>query len=411
MTPAKYDTPHMRIFVLAAAVGLLLLWRVLVVGIEALIGRGDAIAPGLDRAPLDAQSLTAPWRERLARNPADGSAMRMLSLGLEREGKRKEADAAIRRAVRLTPADKKTLLDAANYFRRSGDTTQALLALRRLVNLYPTDGDLAWPIYTEALGSGAANEFFDSVSRDNPPWYPAFFRYACEHGVDTAGAQRMLITRVTARVVTNDERQCVVGRLQKEGRWTLAYEVWLNSLPPADRQPSSSLFNGGFELPVSSAGFDWIVPVQDGVTADAPPMAGATGKRGLQVAYAGKRYEGPPVFQYLVLAPGPYRFVFRGRADGVDSPLGLQWGLYCLSTAGREIGQLVRSDRFVGSSDWMDYRYDFIVPKDCPVQMLRLELANPRRETDTPGGVATRLRGTLFFDDFSVRTLTSEGRR
>jgi hypothetical protein len=34
-----------------------------------------------------------------------------------------------------------------------------------------------------------------------------------------------------------------------------------------------------------------------------------------------------------------------------------------------------------------------------------------RRETDTLGGVATRLRGTLFFDDFSVRTLTSEGRR
>jgi hypothetical protein len=102
---------------LLPAVGLLLLWRVLAVGIEAWIGRGDAIALGLDRASQDGQSLTAPWRERLARNPADGSADADAGIGAGARGQaRKRPDAAIRRAVRLTPADKKTLLDSGQLF-------------------------------------------------------------------------------------------------------------------------------------------------------------------------------------------------------------------------------------------------------------------------------------------------------
>ena len=47
----------------------------------------------------------------------------------------------------------------------------------------------------------------------------------------------------------------------------------------------------------------------------------------------------------------------------------------------------------------------FVVPKDCPVQRLRLELANPRGDADTPGNVAARLTGTAWFDDFLIRGL------
>ena len=45
------------------------------------------------------------------------------------------------------------------------------------------------------------------------------------------------------------------------------------------------------------------------------------------------------------------------------------------------------------------------MPKDCPVQRLRLELANPRGDADTPGNVAARLSGTAWFDDFLIRGL------
>ena len=55
--------------------------------------------------------------------------------------------------------------------------------------------------------------------------------------------------------------------------------------------------------------------------------------------------------------------------------------------------------------NWHDLRADFIVPKDCPAQTLRLELANPRSEANVPGSVAVRLNGSLWFDDLRVRLL------
>ena len=67
--------------------------------------------------------------------------------------------------------------------------------------------------------------------------------------------------------------------------------------------------------------------------------------------------------------------------------------------------QLARSGRFLGSSDWNAWDEAFVVPKDCPVQRLRLELANPRGDADTPGNVAARLSGTAWFDDFLIRGL------
>jgi len=118
-----------------------------------------------------------------------------------------------------------------------------------------------------------------------------------------------------------------------------------------------------------------------------------------------KVWEMPPVQQFLMLFPGRYRFEGRGRADGLQSWLGVQWGLYCLAGDGRGARQLARSDPFVGTSAWQALRAEFTVPGDCPVQVLRIELANPRRDADTPGSVVARLRGSVWFDDLRVRSL------
>ena len=44
----------------------------------------------------------------------------------------------------------------------------------------------------------------------------------------------------------------------------------------------------------------------------AEPGDGVTGKRGLNVTFSNQRYAGPPVYQYLLLAPG--RYLLEGRA-------------------------------------------------------------------------------------------------
>lgn len=390
---------------IAIVVALVLVWRVVVSGAAAILDRSGAAEPALALAPLTAATADRAWRARLARNPADHVALVVLALHLERQGKTADARDAMREAMRLAPADRQTLLQAAAFHLRAGEETQALSILRRAVELYPGVRGNVFPVFVAALAGGRNDDFFAGIARDNPEWWPEFFRHACQTAVDVDAVQRVFAVRAAAGTATADERRCVISRLQREKRWAHAYQVWLNSLPLDQRQRVGYVFNGGFEAPISNLGFDWTTPEQDGIGVDAQPIDGATGRRALRIEFFSKRWSGPPVQQYLMLFPGKYRFDGRGRADGLDTWLGVQWGLYCPAEVGNEERQLARSDRYLGSTRWESFQEDFTVPKDCPVQLLRLELANPRRDAATPGNVAARLRGTLWFDDFRVLSL------
>jgi len=110
------------------------------------------------------------------------------------------------------------------------------------------------------------------------------------------------------------------------------------------------------------------------------------------------------VYQHLLLAPGRYRLEGRARSE-LNAWLGLQWGLYCQGGAGRETKQLARSQPFAGSTRWREFGEDFTVPKNCPAQVLRLELASPKQGANVPGTVAIRLKGKVWFDDLRVRSV------
>jgi hypothetical protein len=93
------------------------------------------------------------------------------------------------------------------------------------------------------------------------------------------------------------------------------------------------------------------------------------------------------------------------RADGFESWLGLQWAVYCHADDEAAQRQLAKTEPFTGSGGWGEFRRDFVVPAGCPVQLLRLELANPKRDAEAPGAVPARLRGGLWFDDIEVTPL------
>jgi hypothetical protein len=332
-------------------------------------------------------------------------AMAMLARELEGQGKPGDARAAMDGAVRLAPANRDVLLEAAAQALRAGDEPQALAILRSVVDLYPGAHAIVWPVYVAGLDSGRHDAFFAAAASENPGWWREFFGTACEKAANVAAVERVFAVRAVAGTAGDDERRCLIARLQRENRWTNAYQAWLNSLPPAQRQRIGYVFNGDFELPLSNLGFDWTIPPQDGVIVETLPAAGATGRRALRVEFVNKRWGGPPVQQYLMLTPGRYRFEGRGRADRLDTWLGVQWGLYCVPRPGGEPRQLARSDRLRGTSEWEVFRQEFTVPADCAVQVLRLELANPRADAETPGNVAARLRGAVWYDDFRVRRL------
>ena len=254
------------------------------------------------------------------------------------------------------------------------------------------------------MDSGRYSEFFTSAARDNPSWWTSFFGQACAKGAVPA-LQSVFLTRVAAGNVTDGERRCLIGRLQQDGKWSAAYQIWLNSLPKTQQRRVGFVFNGEFEYPLSNLGFDWQIPNQDGVSVATETTEGNNGRRALHLTFINKRFSGPPLYEYLMLSAGRYRFEGRGRPEGLNSWLGVQWGLYCHDAAIADARQLATSDSFLGSSDWTDFHQDFTVGRDCPVQIIRLELANPRRDAKAGGNVAIRLRGSVWFDDLKVKIL------
>jgi tetratricopeptide (TPR) repeat protein len=390
---------------LVIVVALVLVWRVVVSGSVALLAGTTSADPNRTKAPLDVAAPDAHWRARLAQNPTDYAALVVLALQYEQQGRLAEAGAAMREALRLAPADEGTLLEASALYLRTGEEPNALIVLRRAVELNPTAGNAAWPIFAAALNSGRHDPFFAGAARDNPGWWPAFFDYACQSATEIDAVQRIFGVRAAAGTATTAERKCVIERLQHENRWAIAYQSWINSLPRDQQRRIGYIFNGEFEFPISNVGFDWVIVPQDGVNVETQSIQGARGRRALRIEFVRKRWVRTPVQQHLTLYPGKFRFEGRGRADGLDTWMGVQWGLYCLQADGGPGRQLAHSDRFRGTSEWVEFHDDFTVTKDCPVQVLRFELSNPNQEVTTPADVATRLNGNVWFDDFRVRSL------
>ncbi len=389
----------------AIMMALLLGWRALVAG---QAGLADADAPAV-RTRVDAAfprdgSETA-WRARIARDPSDRVALVILSRVLEQQGNVADARKAMNEALRLAPADRQTLIEAGAFHLRAGDAAQALPYLRRAADLYPEARAGLWPAFVAMLDDRRIDANFASIARDNPDWWPAFFDYACAKVRHADALQKLLGARADVGTAGANERRCLIDRMQRENRWPGAYQAWLNSLPAHERQRIGDGYNGDFERPISNLGFDWTTPVQEGVFVAARPIDGMSGQLALKVEFVNKRWGLPPAQQYLMLVPGRYGFEGRGRADRLQTWLGVQWGVYCLPDGARGTRQLARSGSFLGTSGWEGWREDFAVPADCPVQLLRLELANPRRDAATPSDVAARLDGAVWFDDFRIRSL------
>jgi hypothetical protein len=390
---------------IAILIALVLAWRVVSNGLSALQA-GDVPAFGV--RPPESFAPAAPeatWRTQLSKYPVDYKALVMLAPELERQGRIADARAAMDEALLLAPGDQRTLLEASAFYLRAGDVSKALLVMRRTAEFYPDVRESLWPVFTAALDGSRHDDFFADVARANPDWWAEFFRYACQKSADVDALQRVFAARTAAGVLDADERRCLIGRLQHENRWTDAYQIWLNSLPPEQRQRVGYIFNGSFEWPLSDVGFDWRIPAQDGIDVRVLPIDDVSGRQVLKVEFVNKLWEAPPIQQHLMLFPGRYRFEGRGRVDGLQTWLGLQWGLYCVPVNGSRVVQLTHSGRFVGSSGWEPFGSDFNVPDSCPVQLLRLELVNPRGAAEMDDHVTVRLRGSIWFSDLRVRSL------
>jgi hypothetical protein len=194
------------------------------------------------------------------------------------------------------------------------------------------------------------------------------------------------------------EAACLIDRLRALGRLQQAYDLWLNLLPRERLSSVGFVFNGSFEFPSSGIGFDWNLQPRSGrevghVT-EVVQAHDVSGKRALRVSYNGKLQSGPPVWQYLNLAPGSYVLTGLVRTDGIKALRGVQWTVRCVDLT-RTLGVVASSERFLGSGEWRTFAMDLRIDPPCRGQVLQLEPI-------VAEGSAAFVSGTAWFDDLKL---------
>jgi tetratricopeptide (TPR) repeat protein len=354
---------------------------------------GANLALGLREHAQNPDAARAHLQAAIAANPAEGRTYAALGRLLETRGEMDRARTAMETAARLSPQRSDVQQEVAAYWMRQGNLDRALQHWNTVLRHRP---DLHAQILPELLQLAAApvhHAAFMSLLKQPVPWWPAFFMAATRQA-PTADTVRVLfnLQQGGPNAASPDMLRAYLGRLQKEGAWLEAWFVWLNSLSKEQIGKLGHLYNGGFEVPLTNLGFDWIVQKHPAVSLDTASTYDTSGERALRVSFRGLRIKFEHLHQYLMLPPGDFTLQGRVRPDNLQAPQGMQWALYCVGSD----TPLAVSDRVRGSEPWTRFRTAFSIPPvGCPVQMLRLELAGTiRLDFDAIG--------TVWYDNLAI---------
>lgn len=391
-----------------ALVGAWLVWRIVFLGManlestrkndpEAALGWYSSL-PGAHRKigvrDLEARPENALRHLRAAvdGNPVESRNYAALGQLLEKGGADDLARKAMETAAKLAPQRSDVQLDLTAYWARQGNFPRALQHWNTVLRHQPALRQRLFPYLLNGAEDPANLPAFKSLLSRPVPWWTEFFVHAATHATRPETVRALYeLTHEGANELPPEAFGAYLARLQKEGSWTEAWFVWLNSLSRQELGQSAYVFNGSFERRPTNIGFDWIYQKTPAVVMDTTSTYGTTGERALNLVFRGVRVKFEHLYQYLLLPPGTYFLQGRARPDNLKAAQGMQWALYCLG----ERVPLTVSERFTGQDQWTRFRSQFTVPAGCPVQMLRLELAGKiALDYDVSGGI--------WFDDIAV---------
>jgi hypothetical protein len=227
----------------------------------------------------------------------------------------------------------------------------------------------------------------------NPNWRRAFFS---QLGVSITDARTpldlFLSLKDSSAPPTTDELNSYQSFLFQHKFYELAYNVWLQFLPPNELAFAGFLFNGDFEKKPSGSPFDWRTLPGANVIVDFASRPHSASNHALVVDLGPGRVEFRGVTQTIMLPPGDY--VFKGSFMGeIHGPRGVQWSARCMDGK----ATLGQSKMILGSfPDWRAFEFPLIVPENgCAAQIIELKLAarSPSEKLAF---------GAIWFDDFSI---------
>jgi hypothetical protein len=235
---------------------------------------------------------------------------------------------------------------------------------------------------------------------EKPKWRDRFFAQLPRVMRDPVSVLRLMVALKDAgEPPTFGERKPLIDRLNRDGHYRLAYNVWLQLLSPDDLKKVGPINNGAFEDPPTGLAYDWVIPRARNAIVEIGAHPSEGDNQSLAFRFSGRRAARAQVTQMLLLEPGVYEL--RGKMRGaLQGKRGMIWKVDCLGQNRVRVGQ----SEMLSSTDeaWEPFSFRIEIPAEgrCPAQ--RLALAHDARSASEE-----LVSGTIWFDDIRIESLTT----
>jgi tetratricopeptide repeat protein len=287
-----------------------------------------------------------------------------LELGIVRDQLEETAAAlsAFDESVRLAPYYASPRWQRGNLLLRMGRYDEAFADLRRAAQsnaeLVPNVIDLAWGV---SKGNMQITEDWAEVNTSKARI--AFARLLLRRGKTLEGIQKFKEASPVSKEITTE----FVQKLITAEAFPEAFELWQTAHFGKDSKAATSIYDGGFEAPLSLAewGFGWRVSptlVSTRLSLDASQKH--TGGQSLLVEFLGdSNPDTPTISQYIIVEPSQrYRVTFAVRTQDLVSG-GLPLAVVSDATgAHARLGQSPTLRQ--GTSEWQSLSFDFATASD-----------------------------------------------
>ena len=166
-------------------------------------------------------------------------------------------------------------------------------------------------------------------------------------------------------------------------------------------QPLDGMVNAGFENQISQLGFDWRYwgDKDGGWTIERVNLEALEGDHSLRISFAGREnISFQNIYQIVPVTPQKrLRLNYAWKSDGITTDQGP-----FIEIAGYDLNEVFQSGPMMtGTHGWRKESIEFQAPVGCRAALVRVR-RRPSHRFDS------KIKGSLYLDDFRIETLSSE---
>ena len=345
-----------------------------------------------DLAARDPLSAVGQYRAAAQLEPHSARYWFDLSSTYQILGDTTDQTAALERAMAADAMTPDVAWEAANFYLVQGENEKALREFRVVIANEPSLEDAAiqfcWRIQPDV------DALLNDVLPARSDAYASLLALL-ESKQDTVGAAKVW-TRLIQAPQPFEARHAYsyISYSIQHKEVDQAVQAWQQTavrfgLTPYLPSASNLVVNGGFNLNVLNAGFDWQYQKQQGVNLTLDPTDPHSGRRSLEIAFNGPGINDAGIYQYVAVQPNTaYDFsgYFKsGEMEGAGAAHFTIQDMYTQTI-------YYESDELKEAGFWKSANGTFTTGPDCKLVVLHL-----RR---LPAG--SPIRGKLWVDDFHL---------